>query len=82
MDDLGRATAAADRMEGIVRQLLAFTGRQLVRVSRLDLNAVVQASAQLVTHALAPGTAWQTHLAWWCATDGVAPASAIRVHPC
>ena len=63
MDDLGRATAAADRMEGIVRQLLAFTGRQLVRVSRLDLNAVVQASAQLVTHALAPDTAWQTHLA-------------------
>ena len=63
MDDLGRATAAADRMEGILRQLLAFTGRQLVRVSRLDLNAVVQASAQLVTHALAPDTAWQTHLA-------------------
>lgn len=30
LDDLGRATAAADRMEGIVRQLLAFTGRQLV----------------------------------------------------
>ncbi len=63
LDDLGRATAAADRMEGIVRQLLAFTGQQPVRVSLLNLNAVVQALAQLVTHALAPGTVWETHLA-------------------
>ena len=63
LDDLGRATAAADRMAGIVRQLLAFTGQQPVRVSLLNLNAVVQASAQLVTHALAPGTVWETQLA-------------------
>lgn len=63
LEDLRQASDATDRMEGIVRQLLAFTGRQIMAVGSLDLNAVVQAAAQLVTHALGRDTVWRTHLA-------------------
>ncbi|WP_309670877.1 ATP-binding protein [Gemmatimonas sp.] len=62
LEDLGRAAGAATRMAGIVRQLLAFTGQRHVRIGLLDLNTVVEASAQLVTHALAPDTIWETQL--------------------
>lgn len=62
MEDLESALVATDRAAGIVRQLLAFTGRQVVRRALLDVNAVVLDAAQLVTAALGHDITWQTRL--------------------
>jgi signal transduction histidine kinase len=62
-DDLQVAREATDRTVAIVRQLLAFTGRQVVQRSVLDLNAVVVDAAQLLVPALGRDVTWQTHCA-------------------
>lgn len=62
MEDLDNALVATDRAVGIVRQLLAFTGRQVVRRTLLDINSVVHDTAQLVTAALGRDVTWQTRL--------------------
>lgn len=61
--DLADAVTATDRAVGMVRQLLAFTGRTVVRRTELDLNDVVQDAARLAVSSLAPETWWQTALA-------------------
>lgn len=61
--DLADAVTATDRVVGMVRQLLAFTGRTVVRRTELDLNDVVQDAARLAVSSLAPETWWQTALA-------------------
>jgi signal transduction histidine kinase len=63
LEDLDSAMIATDRASAIVRQLLAFTGRQIVRRSLVDLNGVVEDSAQLVVMALGRDVTWQTRLA-------------------
>jgi signal transduction histidine kinase len=60
--DIASALTATDRAVGIVRQLLAFTGRQVVRRSLIDVNQVVRDAAELLEHALGDGIRWQLHL--------------------
>lgn len=61
--DLTNALSATDKAIGIVRQLLAFTGRQIVRRTRLDVNTVIKESAQLLRPALGRDVTWQTRFA-------------------
>jgi signal transduction histidine kinase len=61
--DLADAVTATDRAVGMVRQLLAFTGRTVVRRTELDLNDVVHDAARLAVSSLDPETSWQTALA-------------------
>lgn len=61
--DLQNALGATDRAVSIVRQLLAFTGRQVVQRRRLDLNHLVRDTAHLVVPALGRDVTWQTRLA-------------------
>lgn len=63
LDDLASALAASERASAMVRQLLAFTGRQITRRSTIDLNEVVRDTAQLMTPALGRDVTWQAHLA-------------------
>lgn len=65
-DDLDSALVATDRASAIVRQLLAFTGRQIVRRSLVDLNTVVEDAAQLVVMALGRDITWHMRLAHDC----------------
>jgi signal transduction histidine kinase len=61
--DLHSAVEATDRAVLIVRQLLAFTGRQVVRRTVLDVNRTVTDTAQLLVPALGRDITWQTRLA-------------------
>ncbi|AMW05759.1 sensor histidine kinase [Gemmatimonas phototrophica] len=63
LEDLESAMTATDRASAIVRQLLAFTGRQVVRRSVVNLNSVVDDSRHLVVTALGRDVTWQTRLA-------------------
>jgi signal transduction histidine kinase len=60
--DLHGAVEATDRAVAIVRQLLAFTGRQVARRALLDVNIVVHDAAQLLVPALGRDITWQTRL--------------------
>jgi signal transduction histidine kinase len=62
-DDLHHALGATDRAVAIVRQLLAFTGRQVVQRHRLNLNHLIRDTAHLVVPALGRDVTWQTRLA-------------------
>jgi signal transduction histidine kinase len=62
-EDLRGALDATDRAVAIVRQLLAFTGRQVARRAALDLNRVVDDAAQLLIPALGRDVTWQVRLA-------------------
>lgn len=61
--DLQGALEATDRAVAIVRQLLAFTGRQVVRRAPLDLNHLVRETAHLMVPALGRAVTWQVRLA-------------------
>jgi signal transduction histidine kinase len=61
-DDLTNALTATERAVAIVRQLLAFTGRHIVRRATVDLNEVVRDTAELVTPALGRDITWNTRL--------------------
>jgi len=62
-EDLHNALGATDKAAAIVRQLLAFTGRQVVRRTRLDLNHLVRDTAHLLVPSLGRDVTWQTQLA-------------------
>jgi signal transduction histidine kinase len=61
--DLASALAATDRAVDTVRQLLAFTGQQIVERSRLNLNRVIEQGMPLLLPALGPDITWQQRLA-------------------
>lgn len=62
-EDLYRALGATDKASSIVRELLAFTGRQVVQRRRLDLNDLIRDTAELVVPSLGRDVIWQTRLA-------------------
>ena len=62
-DDLRLVTQASERAATIVRQLLAFTGRQIIAREDVDVNAVVDNAAALMLPALGRDVNWQTRLA-------------------
>lgn len=61
--DLQGALEASDRATAIIRQLLAFTGREVFRRSELDVNRIVLDAAPLLVPALGRDVTWQTRLA-------------------
>lgn len=62
-EDLYRALGASDKAALIVRELLAFTGGQVVQRRRLDLNHLIRDTAELVVPSLGRDVIWQTRLA-------------------
>jgi CheY-like chemotaxis protein len=51
---LGDIVAAADRAEGLTRQILAFSRRQVLRPARVELSAAVPAIQRLLEQAVGP----------------------------
>jgi signal transduction histidine kinase len=62
-NDLTQVLTATDRAIGMVRQLLAFTGQQIVTRAPLNLNEVIAQCTPLLLPALGPDITWQEHLA-------------------
>lgn len=62
LDDLTHAMGATDRAAAIVKQLLAFTGREVVVRSMLDLNTIVRDTTPLLVTTLGQDATWQTRL--------------------
>jgi signal transduction histidine kinase len=61
--DLSNALIATDRAIDTVRQLLAFTGQQIVERSPLDLNRIIEQGMPLLLPALGPDITWHQRLA-------------------
>jgi signal transduction histidine kinase len=77
--DIDRIEDASERAAALVRQLLAFSRKQVLQPKNLDLNSVVRGLEQLLRRLLGEDVSCRRH---WAAELGTIKADPSQVNRC